>query len=448
VRWSFDPGFDAASKAALEAGKPLVYECAPAVWMAAPLFRSFESKSAQGCHTLVLVPDCGIVPELAAYLNADRHTGAPDEAAEYVLPASGLARAAVALRTQSAPVLVATPDDAYALLTRSAFKTDNISRTVLMWPELFTPAEGKPVELLLGDLGSAQRVIVTEDAPGVSALTERYARRAPTMHAVSRPAGPGAGIRGAVVAADRVSAAVVAVLDAFAPRNALVWDPFPNARARWIDYEADPTVELVTGEPPKSRAEVVIATDLPSPDVLDMLRDLADRVVVLHRPYQVGSLGRMSDPVREISVSPEADRARRAAIELRTDLRSQLGRADLTGEMLQLAPLFDEYDPAAVAAALVRRSGGGGGVAPTGTSYPSWVRIRLDLGKRDRIKAGDIVGALINAAHTPKDHVGHIDLRETFTVVEVRTESAEAAFRALGEITLRGRPAKPQIDTK
>jgi ATP-dependent RNA helicase DeaD len=177
-----------------------------------------------------------------------------------------------------------------------------------------------------------------------------------------------------------------------------------------------------------------------------MLRDLADRVVVLHRPHQVGSLGRMSDPVREISVSPEADRAHRTAIELRTDLRSQLGRADLTGEMLQLAPLFDEYDPAAVAAALVRRSGGG--VAPTGTSYPSWVRIRLDLGKRDRIKAGDIVGALINAAHTPKDHVGHIDLRETFTVVEVRTESAEAAFRALGEITLRGRPAKPQIDTK
>ena len=177
-----------------------------------------------------------------------------------------------------------------------------------------------------------------------------------------------------------------------------------------------------------------------------MLRGLADRVVVLHRPHQVGALARMADPIREITVSPEADRARRAAIELRMHLRSQLGGADLTGEMLQLAPLFDEYDPAAVAAALVRR--GGGTSAPAGTSYPSWVRIRLNVGKRDRIKAGDIVGALINAAHTPKDHVGHIDLRETFAVVEVRTESAEAAFRALGEVTLRGRPAKPQIDNK
>ena len=445
MRWSFDPGFDAASKAALEAGKPLVYECAPAVWMAAPLFRSFQSEAVQGCHTLVLVPDCGIVPELAAYLNADRHTRGPDEEAAHVLPAGGLARTAVALGTQSVPLLVATPDDAYALLTRSAFKADNISRTVLMWPELLTDAESKPVELLLGDMGGAHRVIVTEDAEGVSALTERYARRAPTMRAVSRPAAPGPGIRAAVVSPDRLPTAVAAVLDTFAPRNALIWDPFPIARARWIAYDADPTVDLLTAEPPTSRADVVIATDLPSPDVLDKLRDHAERVVVLHRPYQGGALARMADPVREISISPEADRARRAAIELRTDLRSQLGDADLTGAMLQLAPLFDEYDPAAVAAALLRRGGGG---APVGSSYPSWVRIRLDVGKRDRIKAGDIVGALINAAHTPKDHVGHIDLRETFSVVEVRTESADAAFRALGEVMLRGRPAKPQIDVK
>ena len=414
--------------------------------MAAPLFRSFQTQGAQGCHTLVLVPDCGIVAELAAYLNADRHAHTPDKKTEYVLPTSGLARAAVALRTQAAPVLVATPDDAYGLLTRSAFKADGITRTVLMWPELFSAAEHQSADLVLGDMGNAHRVVVTEDAVGVAAFIERYARRAPTMRAVSPPAHPGAGIRSAIVAYDRLPSAVAAVLDTLSPRQALLWDPYPIPRARWIQYDADPTVNLVTADPPPSHAEVAITTDLPSPEVLETLRTHAERVVVLHRAHQSGALSQMADPIREISISPEADRARGAAGELRTDLRSQLSDGVLTGEMLQLAPLFDEYDPAAVAAALLRR--GTGGSAPVESSYPSWVRIRLDVGKRDRIKTGDIVGALINAAHAPKDHVGHIDLRDTFTVVEVRTESAAAAFRALGEITLRGRPANPRVDTK
>jgi hypothetical protein len=287
-------------------------------------------------------------------------------------------------------------------------------------------------------------VIVTENPDSVSALTERYARRAPTMRAVSLPGKPGDGVRGAVVAAEQLPWAVAAVLDTLAPRTAILWDPYPLARISWIEYHDDTTVHIVTDAPSPPQAELSIATDLPSPAVLDALRTHAQHVVVLHRPSQRTALARMADPVREFAVSPETDRARRKATNLRAALRSQLSGADLTGELLQLAPLFDEYDPAAVAAALVRR--GEGGTART--AYPSWVRIRLAVGRRDRIKPGDIVGALINAANTPKDHVGHIDLRETFSVVEVRTESAEAAFRALGEVTLRGRAANPEIDTK
>ena len=411
--------------------------------MVAPLFEHLLSRGDEGGRILALVPDCGLATEVSAHLNAANHIRKPARDSGFVLAVSGLARATVALGTKAVSVLVATPPDAFALMTRSAYGAEDISHTVLLWPEFYSQDDREPADLVLGATTNAQRIIVTGRPDVTADWIERYARRAPTMKAVVEPAQPGDGVRTAVVGADSLATAVAAVLDTLAPKTALLWDPFPLSRGRWIQYDADPTVTLVGGDALPDASDVAIATDLPSPEILALLHAHSERVVVLHRAYQSDAMDHLAT-VQELAISPEADRARRAAIELRTELRSRLGGSDLSGAMLQLAPLFDEYDPAEVAAALMGRTD----VTNVGQSLPSWVRIRLAVGKKDRVKPGDIVGALINAAHTPKDHVGQIDLRETFTIVEVRTESAEGALRALADIVLRGRPAKPMVDMK
>ncbi len=443
MRWRFDPGFDAATRAAFDARKPLVYVCPPAVWMVEPLFERLERAGGGERRTVAVVPEGDLAQELALHSNAARHVRREGQHGPGVIAASGLARDTVALRRDDAATLIATPPDALALLQRSAFKAEQVAHTVLLWPERFADAEREATALLFSDTNAAQRIVVTEDPTGVTDLIERYARRAPTMHPIPWPATPLDGVRFAISTATRLPTAVVGALGSLAPRTALLWDPYPMPRARWIQFDTDPTVRLVTDQAPPTAADAIIATDLPSPDLLRAFQEHTSRVVLLIRPCQEAALARLASPNRLLSVTRETDRAHHRASALRSELRQVLASTDLSGELLQLAPLFDEHDPATVAAALLRSSGGSAIAV-----HPSWVRIKLDVGKRDRIKPGDVVGALINAAGIPKDHVGRVELHEVWSIVEVRVESADVALRGLKVVALRGRTVTPRVEAK
>lgn len=77
-----------------------------------------------------------------------------------------------------------------------------------------------------------------------------------------------------------------------------------------------------------------------------------------------------------------------------------------------------------------------------------WVHLRLSIGRREGLRPGDVVGALINAAGLTKEDVGRVDLRESFTVVEVRAEAADAARRGLDGLSLKGRSVSARFDRK
>jgi ATP-independent RNA helicase DbpA len=67
------------------------------------------------------------------------------------------------------------------------------------------------------------------------------------------------------------------------------------------------------------------------------------------------------------------------------------------------------------------------------------VTLRIDGGKRQKLRAGDILGALTGDNGIPGQAVGKIQLFDTCAYVAVRREAANAALKKLGEGKLKGR---------
>jgi len=193
---------------------------------------------------------------------------------------------------------------------------------------------------------------------------------------------------------------------------------------------------------------VAIATDLPCAETLHMLQAVSREVLLLLRPWQVEYAARLSQRIRAFPLPAEADRARDRASQLRDDVRRQLADGVATAELLALAPLFEEYDAAVIAAALAARQSAAGPAAAEPAALPTWVRIHVSAGRRQGVRTGDLVGALLNAVGVSRSEVGRIELRDAFSLVEVRAEVAERALRGLDGIVLRGKTVAARIDRR
>jgi ATP-dependent RNA helicase DeaD len=120
-------------------------------------------------------------------------------------------------------------------------------------------------------------------------------------------------------------------------------------------------------------------------------------------------------------------------------------------ELALLDPLFERFDPAEVAAALLalhREPGTGKGetAQPPLASGTERVKVFVGVGKKDRASAKDLVGALIREAGVAKDAIGRIDVRETFSLVEVTAGTADRAVRGLTGTTIRGRRVVARLE--
>ncbi len=250
---------------------------------------------------------------------------------------------------------MATPADALQLLTRSSLKLEGLPRVAVLWPESqFALGASQPIDTVLGECSRAQRLVITSDDASVTDFLERHARRAPVVGAARAPEGPTGGrVRYALVDSQRLSWAVRTALDTLNPASAWLWDPRPSADQRWAEYDLDPTVSLDPGSPGEP-VDWAIAAELPTADVLAGLHAAARDVLVLARPAQLPYLERLTRSLDVLRLPSEADRARDRAGAVRTELRSRIEGGELAGGLATLAPLFDEYDPALVAAAALR----------------------------------------------------------------------------------------------
>lgn len=450
MSWEFAPSFDAAHRAALESGKPLIYVSPPAGWALAPLLDRLPAEGSPG-SILVLAPD----PTEAADLSGSLGWIA---ALRPLLSSQGMARTERLLRAGAVRTLVATPGDALALARRAALKLDAVRQLVIGWPEaMLALGDASALETVLSDAHDAQRLIVTADErdPALADFLTRHGHRAPVLTASRPPTAEertGA-VRYAIVDDQRRQAAVRDLLDQKNPQRALIWDPLPSRFGRWMELARDPAVR-VQADPGGERVEVAIATDLVSREVLAGLGAVAAEVIVLVRASQLGYLRRLAATLRPAPLVGEPDRARDHAAEARRRVRARLAEGGLDAELMTLAPLFDEYDPALVAAAALAlappvSAEAAQGAEPTGSALSAaWVRVLVTAGRRDQVRPADLVGALVNGVGLPKDRVGRIEIRDAFSLVEVRADEADRAVRGLTGATIRGRRIAARPDRK
>jgi hypothetical protein len=441
VTWEFAPVLDAAHRAALSAGKPLVYVCPPAGWAARALFAALPHP-APSRPTLVIVADLATASDLVTALRPLTDLGP-------LHPATGLARTEQLLRAGQVGTLLATLPDTLALVRRSALKPETVGRLVLAWPEqLLALGLGDALDTLLADAGVAHRLVLTADETAIADLLERHARRAPVAWAARLPPAPVRHARYAIVELARRPHAVRAVLDVLGPARALLWDPTPDAAARWAGLTSSPEVALFAGNDAQAvgPAAVAIAADLPSAEVLGALGAAAAEIVVLLGAGQLAYLQRIAAPLDALRLPGASDHARDWVSALRQEVRERLDAGTPLAELLALEPLFDEYDPALVAAALLAARARP--ASPAADDVPAWVRVHVSAGRRERLRPGDLVGALLNAVGLAKEDVGRIEIREGFALVDVRAGEAERAARGLNGTTIRGTRIVARLDRR
>ncbi|NVK50724.1 MAG: DEAD/DEAH box helicase [Cyclobacteriaceae bacterium] len=92
-----------------------------------------------------------------------------------------------------------------------------------------------------------------------------------------------------------------------------------------------------------------------------------------------------------------------------------------------------------------RREGGrerrGGGR----TTEANMTRLFLNLGKKDRIRPNDIVGAIAGEAGIPGKSIGGIDIYENFSFVDVPKKDAEHVIRTMKHNTIKGKNVNMEI---
>jgi ATP-dependent RNA helicase DeaD len=395
---------------------------------------------------------------------------------------------------ERAAILYGTPGDTLAAIRASRIKLDELATLVV---------DGAATMVELGELpaleavfevvpAEAQRILLSLPfTPEVEDLAERHLRKA--VHVPPRPVG-GADERTAVergglqyrVAGDDRSAAlldtVASALDDDT-RHVLVYfssedraadlgdfltlhgftagAPGDAAVPVWLavdELEARQSLKEVEG----MEAVAIVSCDVPGdPDSLDRRHGVGGSGTVLLAPAELPHVRDCATRAGyTLTPRPEGRPPTRIASQLerlRGRIGSALAESDLSGEFLVLEPLFEAHSPAEVAAAvlsLVREpaapaeitAGRGPEVQITSGPGAAWSRLFISVGSRDGVGPGDLVGAISGEAGVKGSQVGKIEVRDTFSLVEVEQGVAERVIRALNGTTVRGRSARVDYD--
>lgn len=444
-------GWDAADAAARESaptaarGHNLVIVVPHAPAYAAPALAGLLGRlgGETGTRALLLVPTAEI-EEWGALANALAR-----DLPLRIQAAHGEARALRRLRARELDLLIVAPETALALVRRSALKLDELGAVMVAWPESLG-ADDVLTTLMQDVPREAQRIICTAAVEQLTDLADRYARKAMTVGALPAdtaapaPAGP---VRSVPVSWEQRAAALGRVVELLDPASLVVWaaDRSHAAAIAAAVPLGDPSISFTTGDAP--RAELIVAFDPPSPARLRQLLS-AGEVVLLVPATADAYVARLAAPRRPLrlpglieAVTHEAG-AHRAAI-ARTIEEQRPERALLT-----LAPLFERYDPAAVAAALFELwLAKAGSAAPQAVpDVPATTRIFVGLGRNDNATANDFVAVLTKDLRVERGSIGRIELKDSFSLVEVPAQDAEKIAAALNGVTIRRKRVTAKVD--
>jgi hypothetical protein len=409
------------AQAALERGRAVLVVTPPAVEQAEAVWEWLSlGVNPPGVRVVVVCSDSASAEEWA--------DAAP--AGLRVHPVTSLGRSARLLKERAVELLAGTPEDLQGLAARSALKLDTIATVVLAWPEwLLASGRLAGLEQLLGELREARRIVLAWNPSVLEDFLERHARRPHVVGDLplgedARPLPPVAAARYAVVPRARRAAVRREVLDALDRPRVAEWHH---------------------GAQPPEAADAILCFDLPSRTELAQLATRGEPVLLLSPP-QLPYARSIAAPLSALPLPAVHARAQSRADALRAEATARLEAGGLEPELGLLQPLFERYDPAEVAAALLAAHRQ---LAQTGqpmaesrqqTAPPDeWVRVFVSVGKKDRVGAKDLVGALTREVGLERDDIGKIEVRETHCLVSVTSRAAERAIAGLCRVSLRGR---------
>ena len=402
-----------------------------------------------------------------------------------------------------ADVVVTSPAAALQAVQASALKLDAVETLVIDGADLIAELDGiEGLEAIFEHLPrDAQRLFLASALPAgeVAELAERRVKRAmryPPSPAVAErePAAEGsvayvlasepemvdvvtrlieAGSGGAPHIFFRSSDHAAEVADEVTRRGFLLGGR-DDEDADLVLREDEPAVEN-GGEEGDGAAARTISVHVPlDEDILLARHGGSGEATVVLTPRELPHLQEIARRARRTlrSIPVAVETGASAEIEA---FRSRIARAvaeeDLAAQLLVIGPLLDRFGTAEVAAAAsallrrkqpepvaqprapVRQDSPAGAVRraePTGAGAaraPStWTRLFISIGDKDGIRAGDLVGAIAGEAEIPGTSIGKINIRESFSVVEVETPVAEKVIRSLNGTTVRGRSVRVDYD--
>jgi ATP-dependent RNA helicase DeaD len=85
------------------------------------------------------------------------------------------------------------------------------------------------------------------------------------------------------------------------------------------------------------------------------------------------------------------------------------------------------------------------GVREKGVREPGMARLFLNLGKKDRIRPNDIVGAIAGETGVPGRNIGGIDIFDNFSFVDVPSKDADHVISVMRNNTIKGKSVNMEI---
>lgn len=421
-----------------------------AVYLKPALAALSRRAEGDGLQLLVLASDA-MIPSVEQVLNE-----AWRDAGGTVLAARAAGRALNLLNQERVTALVCSPDTALALLARSSLPLDSAPTVLLAWPETWD--DDSALIGLMQDLpAEAQRILYTAALRRAERLGERYLRKALVIgappHGTSVPVVEQS-ITVVSVSGIDIGTAVRQVLDLLQPTSGVVWTAVAETKSAVVDALAKSPNDVPVTCGDVAPAKLIVAADLPIPDDLRRLAAAADRLVVLTPPWGLPYLVSQASALATLQLPGAADEVDRTLVKQRSRIEGVLeaGGSDLDRAINALTPLFEQRDPALVAGALYRlwtteslpepepeppsppapRKG-----RPAGHGRST--KVFVTAGKKDGATPADFVAMLTRDLKVPPEHIGKIELRETFSLIELPTDEAQAVADALTGRTIRRR---------
>src|SRR5688500_471601 len=363
----------------------------------------------------------------------------------------------------AAAIVVVPVGSVMHLVESSSLKLESLKALVLHdLSSMLAHGHQQSVETLLSTAPrDAQRVIVTSaSSPAVDKIAEAHARRAlhiPARAAMAdeQPAAPAASVDlECHVVNDREVTEAVARLAAsregvtvFCRSAALAAELQRELEVRGVS--ADVAVYGASGN--RVRSPIGAGSPFDVESLNAAFPDGGAVVITAKELAHMRELARHAGQNLRISAATPAQSS--ALGVFRDQIRRALQEEDIDAQLLVIAPLLEEFSAAEVAAAaaalLRKRTPEAPATSRSGAPPPSaaaFVKLFLSVGSKDGIAAREIVGAITGEANIPGDQVGRVDIRDTFSIVEVSADSGDRVIKALNGTSLKGRSLRVDYD--